>query len=423
MKSISAVNKQHSLALTESFVDAFARAAVFKLLRQVNCGHLTLEEAGEVHCFGEDPEQADVVAHMSINHVSAYRYFLFGGSIGAGESYMLKGWWSPDLTQVMRLMAINMHFVQALDSRWSVLGKVANALGHRLRLNSKRNSRRNIAAHYDLGNDFFALFLDPTMLYSAAIYPHPAASLHQASLYKLQHICQRLQLSADDHLLEVGTGWGAMAVYAAKHYGCRVTTVTISREQHAYAQAWVEREGLSDRVCVMLQDYREIDGHFDKLVSIEMIEAVGYQFYTEYFAACSKLLKPHGLMLIQAITIADQRYFAERDNADFIQKYIFPGGCLPSLEVIASHVAKDTDMQMVGLEDITEHYAKTLADWRAAFFIKLDMVKQQGFDDVFIRMWEFYLCYCEGGFRERVISTVQLLMAKPGRRALTEVKH
>lgn len=423
MKSISAANKQYGLALTESFLDAVARTTVLKMLRQLRFGHLTLEEAGEVHSFGQHAEQARVVAHMSINHVSAYRYFLFGGSIGAGESYMLKGWWSPDLTQVMRLMAINMHFVQALDSRWSTLGKVANALGHRLRANSKRNSRRNIAAHYDLGNDFFALFLDPTMLYSAAIYPHPAASLHQASLYKLQHICQRLQLSASDHLLEVGTGWGGMAVYAAKHFGCRVTTVTISREQHAYAQAWVEREGLCDYVSVLLQDYREVEGEFDKLVSIEMIEAVGYQFYSEYFAACSRLLKPQGLMFIQAITIADQRYFAERNNADFIQRYIFPGGCLPSVEVIATHLARDTDMQMVGLEDITEHYAKTLADWRAAFFASLNEVKQQGFDDAFIRMWEFYLCYCEGGFRERVISTVQLLLAKPGCRVLTEIKH
>lgn len=421
MKSIDAVDKQSRLILSESFLDTFARRIVLRMLAQIKIGHLCVEEGGEVHVFGESADRAQLVAHISVMHPSAYRYILFNGTIGSGEAYMLKGWWSPDLLQVIRLMVVNMELIQRMDSNWSFLKKIINALSHKIRSNSKSGSRKNIAAHYDLGNGFFKLFLDPTMLYSAAIYPRAGASLHDASINKLNHICQRLQLSESDHLLEIGSGWGGMAVFAAKEYGCRVTTVTISSEQFAYAKGWVESEGLSGRVTVLLKDYRDLEGRYDKLVSIEMIEAVGYQYYQQYFSTCSRLLKDDGLMLIQAITIADQRYEAEKDSADFIQKYIFPGGCLPSLEIISKHVSRHTDMQIVALQDITLHYAQTLADWRSAFFSKLDKVKMQGFDDVFVRMWEFYLCYCEGGFRERVISTSQLLMVKPGCRQLPYV--
>jgi cyclopropane-fatty-acyl-phospholipid synthase len=289
-------------------------------------------------------------------------------------------------------------------------------LAHSLNRNTRKGSRKNIAAHYDLGNDFFHLFLDPTMMYSAAVFDTSEATLEDASQAKLNEICLQLELTPDDHLVEIGTGWGGMAIHAATHYGCRVTTTTISREQYEYARQRVAELGLTDRITVLCEDYRNLTGQFDKLVSVEMIEAVGHQFYGNYFARCSALLKPSGKMVIQAITISDQRYRQARDTVDFIKRFIFPGGCLPSLAVIADHIARDTDMQIVHLRDITQDYARTLACWRERFTEQLEAVRRMGFDDHFIRMWEFYLCYCEGGFRERIIGTVQLSFAKPGYR-------
>ena len=422
MKSISFIEKTSSSLLTQHWVDNFARSTLLKLLKNIQKGHLTLEDNGEVYSFGEPQEKTSLVAHISVTHAAFYRQVLFGGSIGAGEAYMFKSWWSPDLVQVVRLMAINMPVLQQLDSKWSALFNIACRIAHRLRPNTIVKARENISAHYDLGNDFFSLFLDKTMLYSAAIYPNSNASLEEASLYKMAHICERLQLTEQDHLLEIGTGWGGMAIHAAKTTGCKVTSVTISKEQFAYATDWVKREGLADKVTVLLQDYRLIEGTFDKLLSIEMIEAVGHEFYREYFSKCSSLLKSKGLMLIQAITIQDQRFEYAHKNTDFIQQYIFPGGCLPSNTIVAQHINEDTDMQIVGLEDITQDYARTLADWRKAFFANIDAVKAQGFDEVFIRMWEFYLCYCEGGFVERAISTAQYVFAKPDARQLPRLK-
>jgi len=422
MKSISIIEKNGSSLLEQHWVDNFARRTLLKLLNNITQGHLTLEDHGEIHSFGEPQEKAGLIAHISVTHAAFYRQVLFGGSIGAGEAYMFKSWWSPDLVQVIRLMAINMPVLQQLDSKWSALFNIVCRISHRLRPNTIAKARENISAHYDLGNDFFSLFLDKTMLYSAAIYPGTKSTLEEASLHKMAHICERLQLTEKDHLLEIGTGWGGMAIFAAKTTGCKVTSVTISKEQYAYASEWVKREGLENKITVLLQDYRLVTGTFDKLVSIEMIEAVGHEFYSEYFSKCSSLLKPNGLMLIQAITIQDQRFEYAHKNTDFIQQYIFPGGCLPSNAVVAEHINKDTDMQIVGLEDITQDYARTLRDWRIAFFANIDAVKQQGFDDVFIRMWDFYLCYCEGGFMERAISTAQYIFAKPYARQLPQVK-
>lgn len=422
MKSISLVDKKTSSLLEQHWIDNFARHTLLKLLKNIQKGHLTLEDRGEVYSFGESQENANLVAHISVTHSAFYRQVLFGGSIGAGEAYMFKSWWSPDLVQVIRLMAINMQVLQQLDSKWSALFNIICRIAHRLRPNTIAKARENISAHYDLGNDFFSLFLDQTMLYSAAIYPNQSSTLEEASLNKMAHICERLQLKKTDHLLEIGTGWGGMAIFAAKISGCKVTSITISKEQYIYATDWVKREGLENQVTILLQDYRLIEGTFDKLVSIEMIEAVGHEFYSAYFSKCSSLLKPHGLMLIQAITIQDQRFEYARKNTDFIQQYIFPGGCLPSNTVVAQHIQQDTDMQIVGLEDITFDYARTLADWRVAFFANLTAVKAQGFDDVFIRMWDFYLCYCEGGFAERAISTAQYVFAKPEARQLPKVK-
>jgi len=305
-----------------------------------------------------------------------------------------------------------------MDRGWSWLRRGVNKCLHAFNANSLTGSRKNISAHYDLGNDFFRLFLDPTLMYSAAIYPAQEADLNTAALHKLESVCQKLQLTQDDHLLEIGTGWGGMAIYAAKHYGCKVTTTTLSRQQYEFAKQAVIREGLEDQVTLLLKDYRELEGRFDKLVSIEMIEAVGHEYYDTYFKKCSSLLMSDGLMLIQAITIADQRYDSARSSVDFIQKYIFPGGGLPSNEVIASGLRRCTDMNMDDLHDIGWDYARTLHHWRERFHQRLEAVKEQGFDETFCRMWDFYLAYCEGGFNERVISTVQIVMAKPDAQSL-----
>jgi cyclopropane-fatty-acyl-phospholipid synthase len=422
MKSISGVDKKAEYALKPNFLDGLAKKVVLGTLKNISRGHLTIEDNGEVYVFGEDLNRAEVVAHISVAHSSAYRHVMLNGTIGSGEAYMVGAWQSPDLVQVIRIFVINMDIVAGMDSKWNFAFQWIGKLIHRLNANSKTKAKENISAHYDLGNDFFKLFLDKTMLYSSAIYPTNDASLYEASVYKMSHICRRLGLTSSDHLLEIGTGWGGMAIHAAKTTGCKVTTVTISREQFEYATAWVKEEGLEAQITVELKDYRDINGQFDKIVSIEMIEAVGYQFYGEYFSQCSKRLKAHGKMLIQAITIADQRYHLERDNVDFIQRYIFPGGCLPSNEIIAKHISEDTDLQIIGLEDITFHYAKTLADWKLSFHACLEEVRRLGFDDVFIRMWEFYLSYCEGGFKERVISTSQILMAKPQCRELPDLR-
>ncbi|SHE72831.1 cyclopropane-fatty-acyl-phospholipid synthase [Microbulbifer donghaiensis] len=397
----------------QNWLARLARKLVLGKLNAIEQGHLVVEENGKRFTFGQPVDQASIRAQINVHDDSTYVQVLLNGTIGSGEAYMQGAWSSPNLVNVIRLMVNNMSLLQNMDSRWSFLHKAVLRVLHRLNSNSRSGSRKNIAAHYDLGNDFFRLFLDETMLYSSAVFPREDASLHEASLYKLEKICRKLQLQSSDHLLEIGTGWGGMAVYAAKHYGCRVTTTTISREQYDYAKQWVEREGLQDRITLLLQDYRDLTGQYDKLVSIEMVEAVGHEYYAEFFSRCSRLLKDDGLMVMQTITMPDQRYESYRNQVDFIQRYIFPGGCLPSNQVVANHIADDTDMQIVGLEDIAAHYAGTLRAWRDAFFAEIGQVRGQGFDERFIRMWDFYLCYCEGGFLERVISTAQFVFAKP----------
>lgn len=396
-----------------SLNQALAKRALNGALSQLPYGRLVIEDGDQVLEFGQSAEQAELTAHIYIRDAAAYRDILFGGSIGAAEAYMLGRWESPNIVDLMRLMARNINLLNGFDHSRPLLRRCWDKLTHRLNGNSLTGSKKNISAHYDLSNDFFALFLDENMMYSSAIFAEGVTDLEQASLHKLDTICQKLQLSADDHLLEIGTGWGGLAVHAASQYGCCVTTTTISREQFDQACQRVQELGLQEQVTVLLQDYRLLDGEFDKLVSVEMIEAVGHEYYQDYFSQCSRLLKADGLMLIQAITIPDQRYEQARRNVDFIQRYIFPGGCLPSNAVMAQCVAEHTDMQICHLQDIGLDYAKTLAVWRERFHREIDAVKQLGFDDIFCRMWEFYLTYCEGGFRERAISTVQVLLAKP----------
>jgi cyclopropane-fatty-acyl-phospholipid synthase len=300
-----------------------------------------------------------------------------------------------------------------MDKNTSVTQKLVLSWLRFVNKNTLSQAKKNISAHYDLGNDFFRLFLDPTMMYSSAIFSSNEDTLHKASLNKLETVCQKLQLKPTDHLLEIGTGWGGMAIYAAKHYGCRVTTTTISPSQYEYACHRVIEEGLQDKVTVLLQDYRTLQGSYNKLVSIEMIEAVGHDYYPLYFSNCSRLLTEEGIAVIQAITIPDQRYDAARRSVDFIQKYIFPGGSLPSNQVISHQVACNTNMQISDMHDITYDYAMTLQHWRKNFEQTIAQVKQQGFDEQFIRMWQFYFCYCEGGFRERIINTFQYVLVKP----------
>ncbi|BFM50442.1 cyclopropane-fatty-acyl-phospholipid synthase family protein [Marinomonas sp. THO17] len=413
MSLASVENHKQAKKSSSSRIDSMARKMVFAMLNRLSIGHLTLEEEGMVYSFGEPLTKAKYVAHIRVEDKTAYRDVFFNSSIGSGEAFMKGYWSSPDLVGVIRLMVANLNLINKMDQKRPIWSRIGSKILHKMNANTKKGSRENISAHYDLSNDFFSLFLDPTMMYSAAFYAEEEATLEEAAVYKLDRICQKLQLKESDHLLEIGSGWGGMAIYAAKHYGCHVTTTTISQQQYDFAKERIQAEGLQDQITLLLDDYRDLQGQYDKLVSIEMIEAVGHEYYDSYFSKCSELLKPEGLMVIQAITIADQRYDYARRSVDFIQRYIFPGGCLPSNQVIADKIAKKTDMQIIGLEDITEHYAKTLADWRARFHGARQEISAMGFDDVFCRMWDFYLAYCEGGFKERAISTGQFIFAKP----------
>ena len=393
-----------------------ARSLMLKVLAKLQVGSLALKEQGETLVFGSKIDAGAPHAEVHVHDTELYRRILTGGGIAAGETYIEGFWSSTDLTAVTRVFSANLAMLSAMSDRQNLLAKTALKLSHWARRNTATRSRENISAHYDLGNDFFSLFLDPSMMYSSAVFPTPQSDLATASQHKLHLICEDLELKPEDHLVEIGTGWGGMAIYAAERYGCQVTTTTISREQYEYTVDAVAKRGLQDRVTVLFDDYRDLTGKFDKLVSIEMIEAVGHQFYDTYFQTISRLLKPQGKAVIQAITMTEQRYEQARNSVDFIKRYIFPGGCLPSLTVISDALARMTDMQMAHLRDITRDYADTLDAWHKAFLEKLDQVRAMGFDDRFINMWRYYLSYCEGGFRERIIGTYQITMTKPGYR-------
>ena len=400
-------------AAKSGLIDSFAKNQLLKRLQHMPRGYLLIEDGDELHGFGNPADEIDVKAKIVMHDASAYRDIAFGGSIGGAEAYMLGKWTTPNLVDVVRLMSVNIDFLNQMDDEKPLIQRVGDKIAHWFNRNTEKQARANISRHYDLSNDFFALFLDPEMMYSAAIFPRTDADLDEASLYKLDVICRKLDLQPSDHLLEIGTGWGGLAIYAARHYGCRVTTTTISRQQYNTATRRVQEEGLEDRITVLFEDYRNLSGRYDKLVSVEMIEAVGHEFYKQYFSGCAALLKDDGLMLLQAITIPDQRYQYARKSVDFIQRYIFPGGSLPSHEAIISSVRSNTDMLMVGMQEIGEDYARTLKIWRERFMARLDEARALGFDDYFIRMWNFYLCYCQGGFEERIIGTSQILLAKP----------
>lgn len=419
MKSHSiALNQETYFADQERWIDILARKIFHAKFSKIRHGRITLHEGSNSSCFGDFDNTAETMAvDIHIKHPSFYSDIVFGGTVGSGEAYMAGSWHTSDLTMLVRIILKNQHLLDDLENGAGKLMAPLHKLFHFFHRNSLKGSRKNISAHYDLGNDLFGLFLDSNMMYSCATFENEQMNLEQASTAKLDRICRKLQLCADDHLLEIGTGWGGFAIHAASNYGCKVTTTTISRQQYEYALKRVQQLGLDDRIEVLCEDYRNLASvtatKFDKLVSIEMIEAVGHQYYQDYFETCSDLLKPEGMMLLQSITMADQRYQGALKEVDFIQRYIFPGGCLPSVSAIAETVSKYTDMRFYHLDDIGEDYATTLKLWRDRFFNNIDKVRELGYNESFIRMWDFYLCYCEGGFRERGIGTIQLLLTKP----------
>lgn len=410
-ESASDLNEPAACAPRANLTDTVCRRLVLGRLQKLSAGGLKLSDGQGEFEFGSGRKLS-----VTVKDPRFYRQLVLGGSVGAADAYIDGRWTTDDLTGALRLFLRNRAVLKSFDKKLARVARAAGRIGHVLRRNTKVGSRRNIAAHYDLGNDFFELFLDPTMMYSAAVFERDEMTLEEASVAKLDRICRRLKLTDADHVVEIGTGWGGFAVHAATQYGCRITTTTISREQYEYARERVAAAGLEDRVTVLFEDYRDLTGQYDKLVSIEMVEAVGLEHLPTYFRKCSQLLKPDGAMLIQAITIADQLFATYRRGADFIQKYIFPGGALPSVSELHRVVGTASDMRMVHVEDIAAHYARTLVEWRKRFHAALDDVRCQGFPERFIRMWDYYLCYCEAGFEERTTGTVQLLLAKPGSR-------
>ncbi|MGA9875844.1 MAG: cyclopropane-fatty-acyl-phospholipid synthase family protein [Solirubrobacteraceae bacterium] len=395
-----------------------SRVIAHMLLRRIRSGSLMVAEEGRaVVVFGAGAPRAIV-------HVRSPRAWrkLLRGSNGLAEAYARQLWDSPDPTAVVRVAARNAHALDRLRTSFAAVLAPAQRVRALASRNTRRRRRRDIAAHYDLGNDLFELMLDPTMSYSCAIFERPGVTLQEASLAKLELVCEQLDLGPKDHLLEIGSGWGALALYAARTRGCRVTTTTISREQHVYTSEQVRRAGLQARINVLLEDYRDLRGTYDKLVSIEMIEAVGWRHFGTFFECCSRLLAPDGAMLLQAITIEDRAYEVEKASRSFMNTYIFPNGCLPSMGVIERAVKQRTDMRLAHLRDITPHYVQTLRHWRASFEHNAHRLAALGYDERFRRIWRLYLAYCEAGFAERRISDVQLLLAKPDWSAPAEAR-
>jgi cyclopropane-fatty-acyl-phospholipid synthase len=386
-----------------------ARHTVLAKLERLQAGRITVIEKDLRYKFGEGGLQATI----NVSNPMFYTDLAVGGIIGAAEAYIAGFWSVDDLAVLVQILVLNRKVLADVEGGLAILMRPVQALRHWRRRNTPAGSLRNIAAHYDLGNDFYGLWLDTTLTYSCNIFDREDATLEEAAAAKYEKICRKLSLKSTDHVLEIGTGWGGFAVYAAKNYGCRVTTTTISLQQHDYVRDLIERENLSSRIELFFEDYRNLKGTYDRLVSIEMIEAVGHHFLDAYFHACSNRLKANGLMALQAIIIEDHAYKAQLRNPDFIKRYIFPGSFIPSISAITQSVARKTDMRLFDLEDITPHYARTLRTWRERFFTNIEAVRALGFPESFIRLWEFYFCYCEGGFRERYIGDVQMLFAKP----------
>jgi len=394
--------------------DRVARAVLLRLLSKLSGGQLTIiEPDGTVTRHGDHDDPAiDVTVRLQTPAV--WREVALKASRGLGESYV-DGWWTTDdLVGLVQLLIRNVDGFDELRNRWSRATSPIADGWRRLRPESKDRDRREIAAHYDLGNDFFELFLDPTMAYSCALFDSPSDTLAQAQENKFDRLLRSIDLQPGDHLVEIGTGWGGLAIHAARHFGARVTTTTISVEQHRHATDLVARHGLEDRVTVLLKDYRDLTGTYDKLASVEMIEAVDWRDHDAFFATCNRLLKRNGKMALQAITVADRRFNRVRNSEDFVKRHIFPGSCIPSVDAITSSVARTGDFWLSRLDEFPQHYAETLHRWRETLVAQADDARSRGYDDGLLRLWDFYLAYCEGAFLERYVSVVQLVLERPG---------
>ncbi|WP_309043454.1 cyclopropane-fatty-acyl-phospholipid synthase family protein [Marinobacter sediminicola] len=397
-----------------SLVSRIARNLVIQQLKQLGAGTLTIRESGMDDLVFGDGNSEHPPAELIVHHQSTWRDLLTGGSVGAAEAYVAGDWSSPDLVALLRFFTRNIDRMNEFEDKFSWVTKPALKSLHWLNRNTKDGSRKNISAHYDLGNDLFEIFLDPTMMYSSAIYPSADSTLEEAAVHKLDTICKKLDLQPGDRVIEIGTGWGGFAIHAAKHYGCHVTTTTISKEQLELAQERVRSEGLDDKITLLFDDYRDLAGQFDKLVSIEMIEAVGPQFLDSYFSQINALLKPDGLALVQAINMPEQRYQRALNNVDFIQRFIFPGSFIPSFGAILESVRNQSNLVLTHSEDTGFHYARTLRDWCERFMASRETLESMGYDQAFRKLWHFYFAYCEAGFSERAIGVSQLVFAKPG---------
>jgi cyclopropane-fatty-acyl-phospholipid synthase len=390
-----------------------ARKLLLRQFEKLRHGRLSLIDGALQASFGAPDATVPIAVTLKVRDPRFYGDVLFAGTLGAGESYTEGRWDCDDLTGLVRIMVANRHLLEDVDAGWTRLTAPLFKVGHWLNGNSREGSRRNIAAHYDLGNRFFELFLDETMAYSCAIFPTPDTPLREASIAKFDAALSKLDLKPGQHLLEIGTGWGGLALHAARRYGCRVTTTTISKEQYELARERVAREGLADRITLLLEDYRDLKGTYDALVSIEMVEAVGARYLETYLAKCSRLLESSGAMLLQSITIRDQLYDYALRSVDFIKRCIFPGSFIPSVRTLVDAVARATDLKLTHLEDIGPHYAQTLRLWRERLLAHAGEVRAQGYPERLVRLWEFYLSYCEGGFEERQLGDVQMLLVKP----------
>jgi cyclopropane-fatty-acyl-phospholipid synthase len=404
------VNIPSTKAIETTKSASFSKRIVFSLLKKLTAGHIRLIENGKEAMFGDS--HADIKATITIHDQKTYSRILWGGSIGAGEAYVEGLWSSENLVDVIRLFSRNLAALEKHEQRFGFLLNIINMVKHRLNRNSKAGSRTNIAAHYDLSNEMYRFFLDDSMQYSSGIFPHETTTLEEAQQHKLKTICEALNLTEDDQLLEIGTGWGGLACYAAKNYGCHVTTTTISDAQFDLAKQRINDENLSHKITLLKKDYRDLTGQYSKIVSIEMIEAVGHKFMPTYFGMLDQLLKPGGKSFIQAITMNDQRYDSYVNNVDFIQRNIFPGGHLPSVSVICDLLKNNTNMYMKQLSDYRIDYARTLSAWRASFLDNREAIQSLGFNDDFIRLWEYYFSYCEGGFRESAIGLAHIELIK-----------
>jgi cyclopropane-fatty-acyl-phospholipid synthase len=412
-QNVSSKNLSFIQKPNKSFTQRLAKAMVLKQFSKLTQGQLLVNENGNNYIFGSKNNDFPVSATINVLSNEMYSEIAAKGLNGAAEAFVKGLWSSDDLTRLIRIFVRNREAANQIEGGLAKLATGLFYLQHSLKRNNHKGSLRNISAHYDLGNDLFETFLDNTKMYSCAIFENENSSLEQASINKIERICKKLELSSNDHVLEIGTGWGGFAIFAAKNFGCKITTTTISQKQYEYTLEKVKALGLQDKISVLKKDYRDLTGKYNKLVSIEMIEAVGHHYYHDFFRKCNQLLTPDGRMLLQSIIITDYLYEEAKQFSDFIKTYIFPGSCIPSISKLCESSAKATDMRLFHLEDITPHYAKTLNHWRSYFMNNVQKIRDLGFSEEFIRLWNFYFCYCEGGFIERQIGAVQMLFTKP----------